>query len=37
MQDDSDAIDAGLLRFGGKRRCEKSASHGAEERSAIHH
>ena len=37
LQDDSDAIDASLLRFGGAWSGEKAARHRAEERSSSGH
>src|SRR6266481_4644370 len=37
LEDDSDAIDAGLLRLDGLRACEEAAGHRAKERPPIHH
>ncbi len=37
LQDDSDAIDAGLLRLGGERRGEEAAGEGPEKRASIHY
>src|SRR6266851_4077901 len=36
LHDDSDAIDAGLLRFGGKRRGEETASQAPQEGASVH-